>query len=222
MTRRTGWLIAALAIGSSGAVLAAPAWPLRASSNGRFLEDQRGVPFLIAADTGWCMVNGLTDSEIDTYLNARKTQGFNAIQFQLMTKHSGCAVGGESVDRYGHSPFSTGDFDWSIPSEAYWGRVDAILNKVKARDMLALVTPAYLGSGCVFGTEGWCPSMNDQTSEQMAAFGTFVGRRYRNQGNIVWIAGGDANPLDYPGMDGKVDALMSALAAADTSHQLIT
>ena len=223
MTLRNAWVIAALAtLWSSGSALGAPAWPLRVSSSGRFLEDQRGVPFLITADTAWCMVNGLTDGEIDTYLSARKAQGFNATQFQLMSKHSGCAVGGESVDRYGHSPFATGDFDWTIPSEAYWSRVDSILNKVKARDMLALVTPAYLGSGCVFGTEGWCPAMNDQSSQQMAAFGSFIGRRYRNQGNIVWIAGGDANPLDYPGMDGKVDALMSALAAADTSHQIIT
>jgi hypothetical protein len=223
MTLRNAWVIAVLAIGwSTGAAFCAPAWPLRVDSSGRFLEDQRGAPFLIAADTGWCMVNGLTDGEIDTYLSARRAQGFNAIQFQLMTHHSGCAVGGGSVDRYGHTPFTTGDLDWTNPSEAYWSRVDSILNKLKARDMLALVTPAYLGSGCVFSTEGWCPAMDAQTTQQMAAFGAFIGQRYRNQGNIVWIAGGDANPLDYPGMDGKVDALMSALAAADTSHQLIT
>ena len=223
MTSRTAWAIAALAIGwTSGSAFGAPAWPLRVGSSGRFLEDQRSVPFLIAADTGWCMVNGLTDEEIDIYLSARKAQGFNAIQFQLMTHHSGCGVGGDSVDRYGQRPFTTGDSDWSIPSEAYWSRVDSILNKIKARDMLALVTPAYLGFACFYGTEGWCPEMDAQTSQQMADYGTFIGHRYRNQGNIVWIAGGDANPLDYPGMDGKVDALMSALAAADTSHQLIT
>jgi hypothetical protein len=223
MTSRHTWVIAALAVGwTSGAALGATAWPLKVSASGRYLVDQRGAPFLIVADTGWCMVNGLTDAEIDTYLNARKAQGFNAIQFQLMTHHSGCAVGGESVDRYGHSPFTTGDSDWDIPSEVYWSRVDVILNKLKTRDMLALVTPAYLGSGCVFGTEGWCPEMNDQSLEQMAAFGAFLGRRYRRQGNMIWIAGGDANPLEYSGMDERVDALMSALAAADTSHQLIT
>jgi hypothetical protein len=213
----------ALALASmAGVAFAAPAWPLKIDATGRHLESQNGTPFLIAADTAWCMVNGLTDSEIDTYLAARKAQGFNAIQFMLMAKHSGCAAGGGSTDRYGHAPFATGDADWSIPSEAYWARVDTILNKVKAQDMLALVTPAYLGYTCYDSTQGWCAVMDAQSAQRMAGFGTFLGNRYSFQGNIIWIAGGDANPMAYSGMDAKVDALMSALAAADISGQIVT
>jgi hypothetical protein len=221
----TPWGRATLALGlwsSFGAVQAAPAWPLRISASGRTLETQNGTPFLIAADTAWCMVNGLTDSEIDTYLAARKAQGYNAIQFMLMAKHSGCAVGGGSVDRYGNSPFTSGDGDWSAPNADYWARVDSILNKVKSNDMLALVTPAYLGFSCYYGTQGWCDAMDTQSTQRMSDFGTFLGNRYKAQGNIVWIAGGDANPMDFPGMDAKVDALMSAISAADTSKQIIT
>jgi hypothetical protein len=213
----------ALSLGSiCGVAHAAPAWPLKVSANGRYLETQSGVPFLITADTAWCMVNGLTDSEIDTYLAARKSQGFNAIQFMLMAKHSGCAVGGSSVDRYGNSPFVGGDGNWSSPNAAYWTRVDAILNKIKALDMLAIVTPAYLGFSCYYGDQGWCGVMDSQSTQRMSDFGTFLGNRYKTQGNIFWIAGGDANPMDYPGIDAKVDALMSALSTADTSAQLIT
>jgi hypothetical protein len=216
-------LFLALGLGSAGgAALAAPAWPLRINSAGRSLEDQSGKPFLIVADTAWCMVNGLTDVEIDTYLAARKAQGFNAIQFMLMAKHSGCAVGGGSVDRYGRSPFTLGDDNWSVLSEAYWARVDRILNKVKALDMLAMVTPAYLGYSCTDGTQGWCGAMDAQSTQRMRSFGTFLGNRYKTQGNIVWIAGGDANPMAYAGMDAREDALMSALAEADTSRQIIT
>jgi len=204
------------------AALAAPAWPLKSSANGRYLETQAGAPFLITADTGWCLVNGLTDAQVDTYLAARKAQGFNAIQFMLMAKHSGCAVGGGSVDRYGNSPFTGGDGNWSSPNGAYWARVDAILNKLKAQDMLAIVTPAYLGFSCFYGDQGWCEMMDTQSLQRMSDFGTFLGNRYKAQGNIVWIAGGDANPMDYLGMDDKVDALMSALAAADTGRKLIT
>jgi len=207
---------------SSGAALVAPAWPLKSSASGRYLETQSGAPFLITADTAWCLVNGLTDSQLDTYLAARKAQGFNAIQFMLMAKHSGCAVGGGSVDRYGNSPFAGGDGNWSSPNAAYWARVDAILNKIKAQDMLAIVTPAYLGYSCFYGDQGWCGVMDTQSAQRMSDFGTFLGNRYKAQGNIVWIAGGDANPMEYLGMDAKVDALMSALAAADTGRQLIT
>jgi hypothetical protein len=218
-----GRVTLALGLWSSfGVALAAPAWPLKVHADGRHLETQNGTPFLIAADTAWCMVNGLTDGEIDTYLAARKAQGFNAIQFMLMAKHSGCAVGGGSVDRYGNSPFTLGDANWSVPNEAYWARVDSILNKVKAQDMLAIVTPAYLGLGCFYGDQGWCGVMDTQSTQQMSAFGAFLGNRYKAQGNIVWIAGGDADPMDYAGMDTKVDALMSALSAADTGRQLVT
>ena len=205
-----------------GVALAAPAWPLKINSGGRYLETQNGTPFLIAADTAWCMVNGLTDAQIDTYLAARKAQGFNAIQFMLMAKHSGCAVGGSSVDRYGNSPFTNGDGNWSVTNPAYWARVDAILNKVKAQDMLAIVTPAYLGYSCFYGNQGWCGVMDTQSAQRMSDFGTFVGNRYKAQGNIVWIAGGDANPMEYIGMNAKVDALMSALTIADTGRQLVT
>jgi hypothetical protein len=55
----------------------------------------------------------------------------------------------------------------------------------------------------------------------MSDFGAFR-HRYRSQGNIIWIAGGDANPMDYPGMDAQEDALMSALAADDTGRKLVT
>ena len=55
--------------------------------------------------------------------------------------------------------------------------------------MLAIVTPAYLGYGCIGGKEGWCDAMDAQSAQRMKNFGTFLGNRYKAQGNIVWIAG---------------------------------
>ena len=213
-----GFLLAAV----TSIALARPAWPLQSSANARYLTDQAGRPFLVTADAAWCLINGLTDEEIDTYLNTRKAQGFNAVQLMIMSQHSGCAVGGGSVDRYGESPFLSGDDDWSVPNEAYWSRVDRILDKLDARGMLALATPAYLGFSCYYGTQGWCASMADQPVERMSAYGAFLGRRYRLKGNIIWIAGGDADPLQYTGIDERVDALMSALRAAEGGRHLIT
>lgn len=202
--------------------LGAPAWPLRADASGHHLEDRLGRPFLITSDSAWCLVNGLTDEELDAYLAARQAQGFNTVLFMLMSKHERCAVGGGSVDRYGQSPFVTGDEDWSVPNEAYWSRVDRILRKLEAHGMLAMVTPAYLGFLCFYGEQGWCEVMREQPVERMRDFGTFLGRRYRSQGNMIWVAGGDSSPLSYPDIDERVDALMSAIAAADTGHKLIT
>jgi hypothetical protein len=213
-----GFLLAAV----TSIALARPVWPLQSSASAKYLTDQLGRPFLVTADAAWCLINGLTDQEIDTYLNTRQAQGFNAVQLMLMAQHSGCAVGGGSVDRYGQSPFLTGDDDWSVPNEAYWSRVDRILDKLEARGMLALATPAYLGFSCYYGTQGWCAAMADQPVERMSSFGAFLGRRYRSQGNIIWIAGGDADPLQYTGIDERVDALMSALKTAEAGRHLMT
>ena len=216
-----GWGAALLLHASLAAAVGGPAWPLRVAEGGRHLEDQNGRPFLITSDSAWCLVNGLTDGEIDAYLATRQAQGFNTVLFMLISKHDHCAVGGGSVDRYGESPFVGGDDDWSVLNEAYWSRVDRILDKIEARGMLAMVTPAYLGYVCYYSQQGWCDVMSSQSVERMSAYGAFLGRRYRAQNNIIWVAGGDATP-GYPGIDERVDALMSGIAAQDTGHKLMT
>jgi len=88
--------------------------------------------------------------------------------------------------------------------------------------MLALVTPAYLGLGCYYGTQGWCTDMAAQPVANMTSFGAFLGNRYRSRGNIIWIAGGDADPRVYTGIDDRVNALMSAITQAEAGRHLIT
>src|SRR5262245_44362524 len=93
-----GTVAIAIVQASLALTLGAPAWPLRADASGHRLEDRLGHPFLITSDSAWCLVNGLTDEELDTYLAARQAQGFNTVLFMLMSKHEHCAVGaGRSI-----------------------------------------------------------------------------------------------------------------------------
>jgi PKD repeat protein len=188
-------------------------WPLRISANGKYLEDQDGLPFLIVGEAAWSMAVQLTPSDVINYLDDRKAKGFTAILI------NGIEHRFSSKPPYNYAnqhPFSNGSFDWSIRNENYWSHVDYILNEAKKRDILVFLFPAYLGISC--GSEGWCSEMVAQTNAAMMNYGEWLGNRYGNQGNIVWVHGGDANASAYPGAYDRVAALASGIKSRDSYH----
>lgn len=83
---------------------AAPVFPLRASTNGRYLLDQNGAPFPILGDSGWEASHNLTPAEQATYLNDRVSRGFNAVfQQAIDTKFN---LNRPPRDIVGNLPFS--------------------------------------------------------------------------------------------------------------------
>src|SRR5208282_2899900 len=58
------------------------------------------------------------------------------------------------------------------------------------------------------------------TDPTMMAFGAWIGNRYKDYPNVIWILGGDANP-NISGLSTKIQGLGNGLAAADPNH-LIT
>jgi len=187
---------------------ASVAWPLTINGRGRYLEDQNGVPFLMIGDSAWDMPAKLSPSEVTAYLDNRRARGFTTIVIRAM---SPAAFGGPG-NYAGAHPFLKGTADWSLRSETYWKHVDFILNQAKARGMLVMVFPAYLGWRCA--EQGWCREMVAQTDAAMADFGTWLGTRYRDQGNVLWAHGGDADCAEYAGACGRVNALAEALRMA--------
>jgi len=188
-------------------------WPLRISSQGNYLEDQDGVPFPIIGDAGWSAIVQLNQSELATYLDNRRAKGFTAI---LMN-----AIEHEFSDRppfnaFGQHPFTNGSVDWSVRNEAYWANVDYVLNQAKLRGIVVFLFPAYIGYQC--GSQGWCVEMQAQTNAAMTNYGQWLGTRYANQGNIVWVHGGDANANLYSNMAGRVAALKNGIAASSSAH----
>jgi hypothetical protein len=84
----------ALAAGTVAAVAAANAagssvaWPLHLSTQGKYLEEQNGEPFLLVADAGWEFMTQLTEEEAVAYLDDRKTKGFNAVEIRVPNERS--------------------------------------------------------------------------------------------------------------------------------------
>ncbi len=87
-------------------------------------------------------------------------------------------------------------------------------------NMVVLFFPAYLGFNC--GAEGWCANMQAQTNTAMQNYGAFLGNRYKNQGNIIWVHGGDANANDFTNAAARVAAIRTGILSADTGGHLHT
>ena len=188
-------------------------WPLRISANGKYLEDQDGVPFLIVGEAAWSLAAQLNPSEVVKYLDDRKAKGFSAILVNAIEhKFSSHPPFNYSNDQ----PFTYGSFDWSVRNENYWSYLDYVLNEAQNRSILVFLFPAYLGIDC--GSEGWCAEMLSQSVAAMTDYGKWLGNRYRNQGNIIWVHGGDANASDYPGAYDRVAALANGIRNTDSVH----
>jgi hypothetical protein len=93
--------------------------------------------------------------------------------------------------------------------------VDYVLNQAKSMGFLVLFYPAYLGYGC--GDQGWCQNMEAQPEAAMTAYGQFLGNRYKNQGNIIYVHAADMAAEDYTGVYARVVDIVNGIKSIDTT-----
>ena len=142
-------------------------FPLKVSSDNRYLEDQAGTPFLANGTSSWALIVGLTKAEAEQYLEDRRVRGFNTVMVMLLARHPQ-THGPANMD--GEIPFLPAD-DFSQPNELYFQHVDWVINKATEKGMLVLLAPAYLGYDC--GGEGWCQQMKATSPADLRTYGNF-------------------------------------------------
>jgi hypothetical protein len=98
------------------------------STQGKYLEQQNGEPFLLVADAGWEFMTQLTEEEAVAYLDDRKTKGFNAVEIRVIGRKFQTNA---PNDFYNEPPFTSGLKDWSVRNEAYWKRIDFLLKAMR-------------------------------------------------------------------------------------------
>jgi hypothetical protein len=186
-----------------------PAYPLRISSNRRYLVDQNDKPFLIHGDTAWSIVTALTKDEAEQYLANRTAKGFNAIIVNLIEhKFNGPQT------RDGDVPF-TDPWDLSTRNEKYWVHADWVLQKAAEYGVVVFLCPLYLGARNPKNDEGWLVEALVSGVQKCREYGRFLGQRYARQDNIVWMMGGDRNPGDALE---HVDAVVKGIKEFDSRH----
>jgi hypothetical protein len=183
-------------------------FPLTVSPAARQLVDQGAKSFLLVGDTAWSLFATLSDSDAEFYLENRKQHGFTAILANLI-EHKFAA--NPPANFYGLTPFTGQPF--TTPREAYFTHADSILTSASAKGIAVFLFPLYLGHDC--GDQGWCPEVQNATTSDMRAWGEYVGARYANYDNIVWVIGGDTDPTP---VKAKVQAMIDGILSRDSRH----
>jgi Protein of unknown function (DUF4038)/Putative collagen-binding domain of a collagenase len=159
--------------------------PLRVSKNHRFLEHRDGTPFLYLGDTAWELFHRLAREDVELYLEYRRAQGFTVIQAVALAEFDGL----DTPNAYGERPLL--DNDPTRPNEAYFAQVDWVIRKAAERGLYVGLLPTW---GDKVVTESWGKGPVIFTADNVdaaRAYGRFLGTRYKDQPNIIWILGGD-------------------------------
>jgi len=153
------------------------------------LSKKTGQPFLIIGDSPWYLIQGPDRAGADKYLENRKLKGITSINLCLIASASN---GSAIYD--GNLPFlTTGDF--STPNPKYFEHVDFVLGKAREKGIQVFLYPAWLGYDTGTGhPEGWYTQVNANGPAKMYGYGKYIGQRYKDFKNIVWVMGGDCSP----------------------------
>jgi hypothetical protein len=190
---------------------------LKISDNKRFLVKADGAPFFWLGDTGWELFHRLTREEADRYLKNRAGKGFTVIQAVALAEFDGL----NTPNAYGHRPLV--DHDPAKPdvkdgaNNDYWDHVDYI---VKKADSLGL----YIGFLPTWGdkwNKKWGVGPAVFTPQNAESYGEWVGRRYKDAPNLIWILGGD-RPIENDTHKEIIRAMARGVRKGDGGAHLMT
>lgn len=121
------------------------------------------------------------------YLDKRQEQGFNVIQAVVLAELDGIYTPNTKAEL----PFSNLE-TWEY-NEAYFSHVDLVLDLALERDLHVALLPTR-GDKLFKNTWGIGPEIF--TPEKTYSYGKWIGNRYRNRKNLIWVLGGDRNPRE--------------------------
>jgi hypothetical protein len=153
----------------------------------------------------------LNREDADRYLRNRAEKRFTVIQAVVLAEREGLT----EPNRYGHLPLQ--NHDPLQPNEPYFRHVDWIVNR--AADL-----GLYIGMLPTWGdkwNKKWGAGPEIFTPENASAYGEWLGRRYKNTTNIIWILGGN-RPVDSDTHRAIIRAMAKGLRSGDGGSHLIT
>lgn len=167
---------------------------LRVSDNDHFFMTAEGRPFFWLADTAWQLIHDLNETEMRRYFADRHDKGFTVIQTVVLAEHRF-----DQPNAFGHRPIEPRRPDRPIvqdgPDNDYWDDVERVLRLAEAHGLYVGLLPTW-GR---YVTSDWQNGLVDGffTVANAEAYGRFIGARFKDRSNLLWILGGDrAAPTD--------------------------
>lgn len=179
---------------------------LKISENQRFIIHEDGTPFFYLGDTGWELFHRLNKDETERYLENRRAKGFTVIQAVALAELDGL----NTLNAEGNKPLINNDP--LKPNELYFEHVDWVIKKAGEKGM-------YIGLLPTWGDKvdrKWGKGPVIFNKENAFKYGQWIGNRYKDYPNIIWINGGDR---DGGGENKPIwDALGEGIKSADGNH----
>lgn len=164
------------------------------ADNRRYFTNERGEPFFWLADTAWELFHRLTLTEADDYLSNRQALGFNVIQAVALPELDGL----DNPNANGDPPLNVQRSEYKSiqPNEAYFRHIDAVIDLAAKKGLIIALLPTW--GDKVFPL--WASGPQIFTAENIFDYGKWIGARYADRSNIVWVNGGD-RPESRDGAD---------------------
>jgi hypothetical protein len=199
---------------------APPVYPLKQGANGRYLVDRSNAPCLLIGESPQALAVNLTADEAAWFFTNRAGHGFNTVWVNLLcANYTGGRSDASTLD--GIRPFAgtvpasvaagnTTNYDLTKPNEAYFARVDRVIILAAQQGIQVLLDPCETGS--------FLPVMLNNGTNKCRAYGQYLGHRYKNFPNIIWMSGNDFQTWQSPADDAVVRAVALGIQDADTNH----
>ncbi len=190
---------------------------LKVSDNKRFLVTADGKPFFYLGDTAWELFHRTNREEAERFLKNRASKGFTVIQAVALAELDGL----NDPNSYGHRPLVNNDPTTPDVKDGanndYWDHVDFIVKRAGELGM-------YIGFLPTWGdkyNKKWGTGPEIFTPQNAAQYGEWLGTRYKDATNIIWILGGD-RPLENDAHKEVNRALARGLRKGDGGAHLMT
>jgi hypothetical protein len=178
---------------------------LQVSENSRFLQYANGDPFFYLGETAWELFHRLSYQDAERFLENRREKGFTVIQAVLLAEENGLIV----PSCNGELPLV--DLDPTQPNEKYFLFVDSLVELAASKGL-------YMGLLPTWGDKvdkQWGQGPVIFNPENAYEYGQFLGTRYKDQPNILWINGGDR---PCKGNEAVWNALARGIRSVDKNH----
>lgn len=156
---------------------------------------QNGKRFFYFADTCWSAFTNIEESDWQYYLDTRKSQGFNAIQIDILRQWD------SAVPLPGREPFAikehengTYEFDFTKINNDYFDNAVEMLKEMEKRNMvpgLVLLWSNYIPGAWMSGDS----KNNIMPFKQIKPYISFVINKFKKF-NPVWFISGDVGFTD--------------------------
>jgi len=175
---------------------------LKVSEDGRFLATADGKPFFWLADTAWEAIQRLKRADVEKYLKNSAEQGFNVVQIVALTHFWNLGVPNAHGDLplVGADPDKPRTTDGNDPGNAaqydYWDHADYVVDTAAAHGLYVALLPTW-GKYILDNRSTYRQPYEGLFDRDKAyRYGRWIGSRYADRSNVVWVLGGDRAPAD--------------------------